>query len=354
MDDLISVIIPVYNSEKYLKKSIESVMFQTYRNLEIILIDDGSTDKSAQICDKYAKNDVRIKVIHKKNEGVSIARNAGIEVSSGDYITFVDGDDWIEKDAIESLHKALINNNSDIVRGNYYREDITGVYGKGNFYSFENKNINKDDFELRNKLLIMILTGKFLSYVWLLLIKKSLLIENKILFKKDISFMEDTLFYVELICTKSKIYFLDKETYHYFDNLDSATKSLDNVVRNIYSLLKVNNDIRNILNKKQTNNDVLKSEMDTNHCNMIINLFFKLYKNNPYEKNRIKEEIRKILKNENFNSIIQNADSNKMPIHFKIQYLCIKRKKINFLFFYYIIRKILSKIKDIIQKRKGM
>ncbi len=93
MTDKISIIVPVYNVEKYLKECIESILSQTYKNIEIILIDDGSTDNSGKICDEYLKKDSRVKVIHKENGGLSDARNTGIEIASGKYIGFVDSDD---------------------------------------------------------------------------------------------------------------------------------------------------------------------------------------------------------------------------------------------------------------------
>ena len=103
MEPIVSVIIPVYNVEQYLKRCIDSVIDQTYRNLEIILVDDGSNDGSGEICDNYAQNDSRIKVIHKSNGGLSDARNAGIDRSTGIYIMFVDSDDWINRECVELL-----------------------------------------------------------------------------------------------------------------------------------------------------------------------------------------------------------------------------------------------------------
>lgn len=109
MDKTISIIIPVYNVEDYLPKCLNSLIHQTYQNLEIILVDDGSPDKCGQICDWYARKDSRIHVIHKQNEGVARARNDGIEYASGDYISFVDSDDWMTRDAYEILYKGLKN-----------------------------------------------------------------------------------------------------------------------------------------------------------------------------------------------------------------------------------------------------
>ena len=107
MEDLITVVVPVYNVEEYLDKCIESIINQTYKNLEIILVDDGSPDKSGAICDEYAKQDSRIKVIHKENGGLSDARNVGIKRAAGKYITFVDSDDYISLDYVEYLYNLI-------------------------------------------------------------------------------------------------------------------------------------------------------------------------------------------------------------------------------------------------------
>ena len=114
MDSLISIIIPVYNVEKYLKKCIDSVCNQTYKNIEIILVDDGSTDSSGKICDEYAGIDGRIKVVHKENGGLSDARNTGIENASGKLIAFIDSDDYVSQSMIDLLYKKLSYDNSDI------------------------------------------------------------------------------------------------------------------------------------------------------------------------------------------------------------------------------------------------
>ncbi len=112
--DLISIIVPIYKVEEYLDKCIESIVNQTYTNLEIILVDDGSPDNCPLMCDEWAKKDSRIKVIHKTNGGLSDARNAGLSVATGSYIGFIDSDDWIRSDMYELLLSNLINNNCDI------------------------------------------------------------------------------------------------------------------------------------------------------------------------------------------------------------------------------------------------
>ena len=131
-NDLISVIIPVYNVEQYLRRCLDSVINQTYKNLEIILIDDGSTDNGGKICDEYALKDNRIKVIHKENGGVALARNAGLDIAKGEYIGFVDSDDYIAKDMYELLYNLLIENKVEVsccnifrLKNNEYVPDLT-------------------------------------------------------------------------------------------------------------------------------------------------------------------------------------------------------------------------------------
>ena len=114
LSDLISVIIPVYNVEKFLMRCYKSIADQTYSKLEIILIDDGSVDNSGKICDEIAENDLRVKVIHKKNEGLGLARNTGLDMASGDYVVFVDSDDFVKKNYIEIMYKAIKENNADV------------------------------------------------------------------------------------------------------------------------------------------------------------------------------------------------------------------------------------------------
>lgn len=127
---MISIIIPVYNVEEFVGRCIESAIAQTYKDIEIVLVDDGSTDSSGKICDEYSKKDCRIKVIHKQNGGLVSARRAGVKESSGEYIYHLDGDDYISEDAIEQLYQKAITDGADLVRGNYmsvneYGHEIT-------------------------------------------------------------------------------------------------------------------------------------------------------------------------------------------------------------------------------------
>lgn len=123
-EQLVSVIIPVYNVGRYLPQCFDSVTSQTYRNLEIIVIDDGSTDDSGSICDQYAEKDDRIRVIHTDNRGLASARNLGLENVSGEYISFIDSDDWIEPQTIEMFIRTALETEADIVNAKYCSEYV--------------------------------------------------------------------------------------------------------------------------------------------------------------------------------------------------------------------------------------
>lgn len=133
MRDLISVIIPVYKVEEYLCRCVDSVLDQTYRNTEIILVDDGSPDGCPAICDEYAKQDARVRVIHQENAGLSGARNAGIDVAKGQWLAFVDSDDYLAEDFLESLYKACVDTDSDmsVCRWEYVRGERIPEHGTG-------------------------------------------------------------------------------------------------------------------------------------------------------------------------------------------------------------------------------
>ena len=206
---LISVIIPVYNVEKYLRECIDSVLAQTYRNFEIILVDDGSTDSSGAICDEYAERDERIHVFHKENGGLSSARNFGFTESLGKYVYFLDSDDLISADTLESVLTSSAENNSDVVffeadcftddgekiRGNYaYSADYGSASGREILY----KIIKKDDFH---------------SSVPLLFIKRSLLGEKRISFLDGILY-EDMLFTFILFCSAERATHCRRQLYH--------------------------------------------------------------------------------------------------------------------------------------------
>ena len=121
-NELVSVIVPVYNVEKYLVQCVDSILNQTYKNIEIILVDDGSTDSSGEICDRYAGSNNNIQCIHKKNQGLGMARNSGIEAASGEYIVFVDSDDYLGENHIANLYAGICSSEADTCIGGFTRD----------------------------------------------------------------------------------------------------------------------------------------------------------------------------------------------------------------------------------------
>lgn len=216
-NELISIVIPIYNVENYVEKCLNSVIRQTYNNIEIILIDDGSKDKSKEICDSYARKDKRINVIHKENRGVSSARNTGIEAAKGNYITFIDSDDYIDEDYIEKLYGLCIKNNSDIVICGVKDEDCDGNIVK---QSKEIKvNLNKKDFlkELLNQ-------QYFFTVCWAKFYKRDII--GNIRFNENMKIAEDFDFLYRLLDNVHNVYVdTTEKMYHFLMREGSATKS---------------------------------------------------------------------------------------------------------------------------------
>ena len=175
MNDKISIILPVYNVEKYLNKCIDSILNQTYKNFELIIIDDGSTDNSSTICDSY-KNDSRVIVIHQDNKGLSVARNKGIDMSTGNYITFIDSDDYIDSKYIEILYNIISNNNSDIVMCNKIEFKENTNIKENIIYDYNEEVLSKEETYKR-----MVLLQGITFTSWAKMYKKEIFNNNKYL-----------------------------------------------------------------------------------------------------------------------------------------------------------------------------
>lgn len=217
MNPKISVIVPMYNVENYIDKCIQSIINQTLKDIEIILVDDGSIDKTVEISNKYAENDKRIKVIKQKNKGVSSARNYGVSIAEGDFITFVDSDDFIEIDMLEVLYNAAIYNKCDVILSG-----IKIVKDSNIEYEFttDSKIYTKQEVF---KLFYFDKKPFSPNYAWGKLIKRSVC--NKIKFREDIFLMEDALFSMELfINCSNNIMFLKKYLYNYVQRDGSESK----------------------------------------------------------------------------------------------------------------------------------
>lgn len=244
----VSIIIPIYNAQIYLKKCLDSVMGQTLREIEIILINDGSIDNSLNICKEYARKDKRIKVIDKENKGVSKARNTGLLYAKGEYVTFIDSDDCIEHNMIEELYNSATANNAEFCMCNYVKENNGKIlYIDSSIYK---KVLEGND--IKNYLLIPLIEREDNQKEHILgnfrgplgkLFKKDIIEKYNIKFKKDLIIGEDFIFNLEFLIHTNKAVINQGFYYHYLINTNSATMRYKkdcwkSIYRNIILYLK--------------------------------------------------------------------------------------------------------------------
>lgn len=215
MLDLVSVIVPVYKVEKYLSRCIESILNQTYKNIEIILINDGSPDKCPEICDEYAKIDNRVIVIHQANRGPSSARNKGLDIAKGKYIMFIDSDDFISKITIEEMLINLIDSKADITMCSYLK-----FYNRNEITNFNQ--IKKNEFLNREKILEWLLDEHEICVPWGKLYKSNLFFDLRFQIDK---YNEDMFIIYKIFHKAKKIVYDKRQFYYYSQEGTSLTRS---------------------------------------------------------------------------------------------------------------------------------
>ena len=228
---LISVVVPVYNVEKYLSRCVESLISQTYENLEIILVDDGAKDNSGRICDEYVKKDNRIKVIHQENKGLSGARNTGIENAHGEYIAFVDSDDYVSEQIYEKLLNYMEKSNADIVMCGYER--FSGEYWSGKQQKEAELIELSTEQALEN---IYSMDGETYTVAWNKLYKKAVIDDIRYPLRR---LNEDEYTTYKYIANAKKIVYTKEVLYYYFYNDNSITTKQNYVFNtDIYAALE--------------------------------------------------------------------------------------------------------------------
>ena len=293
-NELISIIVPVYNVEQYLEKCVDSIINQTYKNLEIILIDDGATDSSGKLCDELAKIDNRIQVYHKENGGLSDARNYGVERATGDYIGFVDSDDYIDAEMYEKLYEAIKKENVDVAECNLKiiypeREEL---FTEQNYYNVCTKQEYLEEY---------LKIEKIFGSVWTKLISRK--IAKELLFPKG-KLYEDTYYAYDLINVANSFVLIDSPSYNYLMRENSITNSKFNP--RIFDLIEI---VEKFHKTTYKNYPGLKEAAD---CRKMYAYFSVLnsilledeFKNNLYYAqiiNYFKENYKAILKNKYIN-----------------------------------------------------
>ena len=200
----ISVIVPVYNTEKYLHRCIDSILLQTFTDFELLLIDDGSKDSSGAICDEYASKDNRVRVFHKENGGVSSARNLGLDNAKGEWIAFVDSDDWMERTMYDELYKCAMAASAEV------------VYCDFNM-SYKDKYIACKSAQYSDNKIVFL--RNYIAFewtcLWNILAKKEIYIKNNLHFIENISYCEDFCLSVRLLYYANKVSYVEKSLYSY-------------------------------------------------------------------------------------------------------------------------------------------
>lgn len=280
---LISVIIPIYNVENYLNKCIDSVINQTYQNLEIFLVDDGSNDNCGIICDQYKKIDNRIKVIHKKNGGVSSARNLGLENVHGEYVIFIDSDDYLENNMIEKLFIEINKHNSDVSACNYFIES-----NESKIIALDICPTIFDNIQYKESL---VNSKSICGYLWNKLYRRSILMNdnNYIIFDENVKILEDLLFNLRVAENVKKVSYICDPLYHYIQRENSALNS-NNILKMESSLsvyLKIIKELDKY-NIEEVNNYKLSY--------IIEGSLVKIYSNKCHDIDIINNTIRKFLK----------------------------------------------------------
>lgn len=221
---LISIIVPIYNVEQYLHRSIDSILAQTFTGWELLLIDDGSPDRSGEICDEYAKKDNRVRVIHKENGGVSSARQKGQDEACGEYTIHVDPDDWVEPMMLEELYRKAKDDNADMVICDYYMNE-----GSHQFY------IKQEPTELDNNVVLYELFQQLHGSCWNKLVSRACS-SGKANFPKGINCCEDLIWCIQVLKCKPKISYLDKAYYHYMITTTASQSKAISAERSLQDL----------------------------------------------------------------------------------------------------------------------
>lgn len=247
MNEIVSIIVPIYNVEDYIEECLNSIVNQTYKNLEILLVNDGSTDKTMEKVEKYRK-DSRIKIIQQKNQGLSVARNNALEIAKGKYIFYIDSDDYLELNSIEVMVEKSENERLDILifeHNEIYEENNNKKVKVKINVDFEKKCSGK---EIGN----LILECKFLGTVWNKFYRKSYLKDEKLLFEPE-RYVQDWFPIFKLICESNNVGFLNKSLYNYRIRKKSTTgkggeKSIDDYFHAANQILSYS--LENALEKK--------------------------------------------------------------------------------------------------------
>lgn len=321
MDKKVSILVPVYNVELSLDKCIQSILKQTYKNFELILVDDGSTDNSLSMCYEYAEKDKRIKIIKKESHTcLSDVRNVGIENATGEYIMFVDSDDYVCETFVEDMVEAIENKNVDVVRCKAREHKKDGSTSIENLRGYENRILKNN--EIRELIPHLITRNDNIAcYSWVLIIKKNVL---NIRFNPSTYCLQDAVFFVELLLKSvSSIYFLDKPLYEYCFNKNGTSNNANIYFKYIDGLVNVEKRIKMVLKE----HNLLSKELEQKLNNFIIDVCFsKTQSLLDTSVFNIAKSLRQIFRKKELQAISKNMDKSCLNTRKLIRYYLIKMR----------------------------
>lgn len=305
----VSIIIPIFNTGTLLKRSVESVLEQTLTDIELILVDDGSSDDSGKICDEFAQKDSRVKVIHKSNEGVSVARNTGISVAQGEYIGFVDSDDWIEKDMYQNLYSKAKETNAEIVMC-----DAVTKYDDKNDEEDTISQLATDRFLKREDIypkLLMEMAGSACRCIY----KRELLCKYDINFPVGLKFSEDRIFNILAMGHSRGVYYIKKAYYNRYIREGSAVnKYYENMLDiALDARTRTMQAIDNAWEENQKYKDMFENQTVGYALTAINNEFYKNSKGTFFEKYN---NVKKICKNSEIRNSIKLTGAKDIRLFF--------------------------------------
>lgn len=339
---LISIIIPIYNADRYLGRCLDSILSQSYKDIEIILIDDGSTDMSRLICEKYARKEPRIKIFFNENQGPGPARNCGLEMARGEYLFFVDADDELLPGALEENYKIAVQNKIDLIIFSYIKivyknkkPESEILCAHNNLYLESKKEIAESFLSLLNNRMFFIVWNKFY--------KRELLTKNDIRFTA-IRKGQDAVFNFDVFRHTNSVYVNERVCYKYhFYDFNNITSRYTPMLFENYTTY--HDKLRHLVNSWELNNDRIKERINElcfiNICVCISNLV-KPEDNNLSFKCKIKE-CNRILTHRETKGILEAININRLKIFHRVSYVLMRTKNsyIN-VFFYKLIRFIKS------------
>lgn len=315
---MISVIVPIYGVEAYIKQCVDSIIAQKYKDLEIILVDDGSKDNCPAICDEYAKIDDRIKVVHKQNGGLVSARQAGLKVATGEYIGFVDGDDWIADDMYQTMADVIEKYSPDVIASEFISEYETKSVVSDQLFEEGFYDKSRLESEIYPK---MLFKGTFYQFgifpnCWTKLFKREILEKNLPKVDTRIKMGEDAAFTYACLLDANSFYGIKKGMYHYRILASSMSRGYDAGLESIIFLP---------YNRLVDVNNSSTFDMSDQLSYYMIYLANFLIRNEAKSKTKDKNFVKRILNNEQLKKSADLVDENKLPGHTKVIVKAIRK-----------------------------